>query len=96
MITFLILLPVACTLVWLYWLCLPVDASRKGRWRWVDSVLLLVLIFLASVFGYSKLHTEYVDAGPIWADVVAATGAYLTFAIGLMIGLVFRRKSANK
>lgn len=95
MIAFLLMLPVASTLVWLYWYCLPTDTNRNGRWRLADTGLLLALIALASVFVYIKMHAEYIDAGPIWPEIVAATGAYLIFAIGLSIGLLVRRKMAK-
>lgn len=95
MIAFLLMLPVASTLVWLYWYCLPIDATRNGRWRLIDTGLLLTLFVLASAFVYIKMNTEYVDAGPIWHEVVAVTGAYLIFAIGLSIGLIARRRFAK-
>lgn len=96
MIAFLLMLPVASTLLWLYWYFLPADTGRNRRWRWVDSALLTGLIVLASLFVYSKMHTEYMNAGPIWAELVAVTGAYLIMATGLLVGLIARRKFAKK
>lgn len=95
MIAFLLMLPVAATLIWLYWYCLPVDANRNGRWRMTDTGLLLALIVLSGLFVYIKMNTEYSHAGPIWPEIVAVTGAYLIFAIGLSIGLIARRKAAK-
>ena len=95
MIAFLLMLPVAATLIWLYWYCLPVDVNRNGRWRMADTGLLLALIVLSGLFVYIKMNTEYSHAGPIWPEIVAVTGAYLIFAIGLSIGLIARRKVAK-
>ena len=95
MIAFLLMLPVASTLIWLYWYCLPTDDNRNGRWRLADTGLLLALIVLASGFVYIKMNTEYINAGPIWHEVVAVTGAYLIFAIGLSFGLITRRRLAK-
>jgi hypothetical protein len=91
MIAFLLLLPVGLVLLWLYWLCLPQKASISGRWRWVDSVLLIFVIVLASFLAYVVSHAEYVNAGPIWPEVASATTGYLVFAIGMSIGLILRR-----
>ena len=96
MIAFLLLLPVGSVLVWLYWLCLPKRASQNGRWHWIDSVLLIVLIALASSLAYLVSHAEYVNAGPIWPEVASATAGYVVFAIGLAIGLILRRLTARK
>jgi len=92
MITFLLLLPVGSILVWLYWACLPSDVNRKGRWRWIDTLLLLSLIVLASLFVFLAMHAEYIDAGPIWSEIVAVSGAYGIITIGLSIGLILRRR----
>ena len=95
MIASLILLPVGLILVWLYWLCLPIDTNRGGRWRWTDSVLLLVLVCLSGIFIYTAQHADYANASPIWTEVVAAAGGYIVFTIGLTIGLILRRQSAR-
>lgn len=96
MIAFLLLLPVGLTLVWLYWLCLPGENSQKARWRWVDTVLLLSLMTLAGIIVYVALNAEYVNASPIWSEVVAATAGYGVITIGLAIGLIIRRQSAGR
>ncbi len=95
MIAFLLLLPVGLILVWLYWLCLPIEASRSGRWRWTDSVLLIVLIILAGIFIYTAQDADYLNASPIWTEIVAAAGGYIVFTIGLTIGLIVRRQAAK-
>lgn len=95
MITFLLLLPVGSILVWLYWFCLPTDKLTKSRWHWVDTLLLLLLMTLASLFVYAAIHAEYINAGAIWSEIVAVTGAYGIIAIGLSIGLILRRRFAR-
>jgi hypothetical protein len=96
MTTALLLLPVVSILVWLYWYCLPVDESRSGRWRWIDTLLLLTLVGQAGIFVLLAMRAEYVNAGPIWSEIVAVTGAYGIIAIGLALGLIVRRKAASK
>lgn len=91
MIAILLLLPVGSTLVWLYWLCLPRENTQSSRWRWIDTVLILFLIILAGFLAYVVSHAEYVNAGPIWPEVSAATTGYVVFAIGLATGLILRR-----
>lgn len=91
MITALLLLPVVTILVWLYWYCLPVDSDRQGRWRWVDSVLVLILALLAARLIRFAMGAEYEGAGPMWPELVAAVGAYAVFAVGLASGLALRR-----
>lgn len=91
MLTALLLLPVVTILVWLYWYCLPTDPSRTGRWRWMDSILLLILAFLAYRFVATALNAEYEHASPMWPELVSITGAYAIFAIGLASGLTLRR-----
>lgn len=95
MVAFLLMLPVASTLVWIYWYFLPTDSNRTGRWRWVDTGLLLVLFVLACLFVYTRMFAGFINASPIWAEIVAATGAYLIIATGLSIGLIVRRRSAR-
>ena len=95
MVTALILLPVFSILVWLYWYCLPARRSPGGRWRWMDSLLVIILAVLAERFARFSLHASYEDAGPVWPELVAAVGAYAIFAIGLATGLAMRRFSAG-
>ena len=96
MITALLLLPVVSILTWLYWYCLPVSPARVGRWRWMDSVLVLVLTLLADQFIRFAMHAEYEGAGPMWPELVSAVGAYAIFALGLAGGLTLRRRLAGK
>ena len=95
MITFFLLFPVALVLIWLYWLALPKSTGHARRWRWIDTALLVFLVCLAGILVNAVMKTEFVDAGPIWAEVVAATGAYGTITIGLAIGLILRRRFAR-
>ena len=91
MITALLLSPVIGILLWLYWYLLPVDAERAGRWRWMDTVLLGVLVLLAFGFVRFAMHADYAGAGPIWPVLVSTVGTYAIFAAGLAAGLILRR-----
>jgi hypothetical protein len=88
-ITFLLLLPVGSILVWLYWYGLPAYKKQNRRWRWVDTGFLSFLLILASLFVYTKMHSE--SPSPMWSEIVAVSGAYGIIAIGLSIGLIVRR-----
>jgi hypothetical protein len=94
MITAFLLMPVVAVLLWLYWYWLPVDKERASRWRRGDTLLLVLLASLASGFVYIAKHMEYEGAGPMWPELVSAVGAYAIIAIGLTLGLVWRRSSA--
>ncbi len=87
MITILLLLPVVGILVWLYWYLLP-----ARRWRVADSVVLAVVLTLAVVFVGFVEGMEFEHAGPMWSFIVAAAGAYGILAIGLSVGLAWRRR----
>ncbi len=91
MITAFLLMPVVAVLVWLYWSLLPADTERVSRWRWGDTLLLVLLASLASGFVHVALHAEYDGAGPMWPELVSVVGAYAIFAIGLVLGVVWRR-----
>ena len=95
MITALLLFPVVSLLLWLYWYCLPKRPSHNRRWRWMDTVLLFCLGFLAYQFIQFALHAEYEGAGPMWPELVSAVGVYAIFAIGLATGLGLRRVLAR-
>ena len=87
MITGLLLLPVLCILVWLYWYLLP-----ERRWRFRDSLVVgLVLLGAASFLGAVE-RMEFDGAGPMWPLIVAAAGAYGILACGLAAGLAWRRR----
>ena len=92
MITAVLLFPVAAVLVWLYWYFLPGDRVRARRWRWIDTMLLLTLIALATVFVHLAMNAEYEGGGPMWPVLVATVGAYAIVATGLMLGLIWRRR----
>lgn len=96
MITALLLLPVVSILFWLYWYCLPMDPEKKGRWRWMDSLLVLILAFLAERVVGIAMNAEYENAGPMWPELVSAVSAYAVFAIGLASGLALRRLGSQK
>lgn len=91
MITALLLSPVVGVLLWLYWYFLPVEPERAGRWRWMDSVLLGVLVLLAFGFVRFAMHADYEGAGPMWPVLVSTVGTYAIFAAGLTAGLILRR-----
>jgi hypothetical protein len=94
MITAFLLMPVVAVLVWLYWYWLPVDIERVSRWLWGDTLLLVLLASLASGFVHIAKHAEYEGAGPMWPELVSTVGAYAIIAIGLALGLIWRRSSA--
>lgn len=96
MLTALLLLPVVSILVWLYWYCLPMDPENKVRWRWMDSLLVFILVFLAERCVRIAMNAEYENAGPMWPELVSAVGAYAVFAIGLASGLALRRLGSQK
>ena len=96
MLTGILLTPVVAVLVWLYWYCLPLDASRAGRWRWTDTTLLIVLTLLAAGFVNVAMNAEYEGAGSVWPELVSAVGAYGTYAIGLAVGLYLRRRLSSR
>lgn len=87
MITGLLLLPVLAIVTWLYWFLLP------GRaWKWLDSLILFVVIALAAIFVLLVERMEFLDAGPMWAEIVSVAGAYAILVSGLVAGLLIRRR----
>ena len=87
MITVLLLLPVVATLLWLYWYLLP-----QRRWGRFDFVLVFVLTVLTGTMLWMIEKADWQGAGPLWPKIVAATGAYLIFTVGLAGGLIWRRR----
>ena len=49
------------------------------------------VILLASILVYLVGQVEWVDAGPIWPEVLAVVGAYVVILGGLASGLGWRR-----
>jgi hypothetical protein len=87
MTTALLILPVLCVLVWLYWFLLP------GRnWRLADTLILGLVVGAASLFICRVEPLEVSGAGPIWSFIVSAAGAYSICALGLAAGLFWRRR----
>lgn len=62
----------------------------------MDSLLVLILAFLAERFVGIAMNAEYENAGPMWPELVSAVGAYAVFAIGLASGLALRRLESQK
>ena len=91
MITAFILTPVVATLIWVYWYLLPRNDHQINRWRWVDSMLLIVLTLMAGGFVRLTMQTEYVGGGPIWPEIISAVGVYFFFTVGLSAALAWRR-----
>ena len=87
MITAFLLLPVLAILLWLYAYLLP----QRGKLIFFDFALFAVVIMLASGFVQFVQQIEWVDASPMWPDLVSAVGAYTILLGGLAGGLVWRR-----
>jgi hypothetical protein len=87
MITAFLLLPVIAILFWLYSRFLP----QRGKLILFDYGLFVLVILLASTLVYLVEQVEWVDAGPIWPQVLAAVGAYVVVLGGLAAGLGWRR-----
>lgn len=87
MITALLLLPVLAILIWLYSCFLP----QRGKLAFFDYTLFVMVILLASVLVHFVKEVEWVDAGPMWPEVVSAVGAYVIILGGLAAGLFWRR-----
>ncbi len=87
MITAFLLLPVLAILLWLYAYLLP----QRGKLNFFDFALFAVVIMLASGFVQFVKQIEWVDASPMWPDLVSAVGAYTILLGGLAGGLFWRR-----
>jgi len=87
MITGFLLAPVLAILLWLYAYLLP----QRGKLQSFDYLLLIIVLLVATVFVYFVNQKEWHDAGPLWANLVAATGAYVILLGGLAAGLCWRR-----
>ena len=85
------MLPIVAVLLWLYWYLLPREADGQRRWRLADSLLLIILVVLATLFVQSEPGAGLHRSNPMWIELVAAAGAYGIFAIGLALGLWWRR-----
>ena len=86
MITALLLLPVTAVLAWVYARALP----KGERWSLFDTALLLGCAIAAGAWVAWARSAEYVDAGPIFPELVAAAGAYPLILLGLGGGLAWR------
>lgn len=91
MITALLLLPVTAVLVWFYRHFLPCGA----RWSRFDSGLLLAVAVLALAWVVWARSVPWQGAGPVYAELVAAAGAYPILVAGLAAGLAWRRLRAR-
>jgi hypothetical protein len=91
MINALLLLPLFGVLGWLYWYLLPGDR----RFGWFDRALFVVLLAATFVFTIRVSRIEFDHAGPLFNDLVSAVGGYGILAVGLGLGLAWRRRVAN-
>ena len=91
MITALLLAPVTAVLAWLYGRALPAGSG----WSRFDNLLLLAVAALAMAWVAWARATSWVDAGPIYPELVAAAGAYPIIVLGLAAGLTWRRRRAR-
>lgn len=87
MLTAFLLLPVLAILLWLYAYLLP----KRGKLNFFDFSLFAVIIMLASGFVHYVKQIKWVDASPMWPDLVSAVGAYAILLGGLAGGLFWRR-----
>lgn len=92
MTTLLLLLPVAAVLVWIYVQALP----RGSRWTYFDTGLLALLGMLAVAWVAWSGAARFENAGPAFAELVAAAGAYPIVVVGLGAGLAWRHARARR
>ena len=92
MTTALLLLPVATVLVWIYRQALP----RGSRWTRFDTALLITLAVLAAFWVAWSATARFEHAGPVFAELVAAAGAYPIMLVGLGAGLAWRHLRARR
>lgn len=87
MITALLLIPVACVLVWLYWYLLP-----QRTWKLADTLLIGSTALVMA--GYIRLAggAEFEGAGPMYSEIVSLAGAYGILIAGLSASLWWRRR----
>ena len=88
MITAFLLLPVLAVLLWLYWYLL----GEQRPWNLFDSVLLLILLAVSVAWHFYILGQDWQGAGPLWPQVLSVMGAYGILAIGLALGLWWRKR----
>ena len=87
MITAFLLLPVLAILLWLYAYLLP----QRGKLKFFDFGLFVAVILMASAFVQFVQQINWVNASPMWPDLVSAVGAYAILLGGLAAGLFWRR-----
>jgi len=87
MITAFLLLPVLAILLWLYAYLLP----QRGKLKLFDFILFAIVIMLASFFVHFVKQVNWIEASPMWPDLVSAVGAYAILLGGLAGGLFWRR-----
>jgi len=87
MITGFLLLPVVGILLWLYAYLLP----QRGKPVLFDYAYIVLVLSVAAVQVFFVKQIEWVDAGPIWPELVAVVGAYVIILVGLAGGLCWRR-----
>jgi hypothetical protein len=87
MITAFLLLPVLAILFWLYSYLLP----QRWNLNLFDYSLFVIVILLATAFVQFVNQISWVNAGPMWPDLVSAVGAYAIVLGGLAAGMFWRR-----
>ena len=87
MITAFLLLPVLAILLWLYAYLLP----QRSKLKFFDFALFVAVILMASAFVQFVQQVSWINAGPMWPDLVSAVGAYAILLGGLAAGLFWRR-----
>ncbi len=90
MVTALLLLPVIAVLIWLYWYLLP---ARK--WLPSDSMILLSLLAVATVYVLWVERMNFDEGGPMWPYIVSAAGTYGILTMGMGMALAWRRHRAK-
>ena len=70
MITAFLLLPVLAILLWLYAYLLP----QRGKLKFFDFSLFVAVILMASAYVQFVQQISWVNAGPMWPDLVSAVG----------------------
>ena len=92
MINALLLLPIFGVLGWLYWYLLPADRG----FGWFDGALFASLLLAVLLFTMRVSRTEFEHAGPLFNDLVSAAGGYGILALGLGLGIAWRRRAAAR
>lgn len=92
MTTALLLLPVAAVLAWIYSRALPGGTG----WGVFDIALFGLTAIAVATWVSWAAATEFSGAGPIYAELVAAAGAYPILLAGFALGLGWRHLRARR